>query len=184
MSWHLDKLKKINTSHCVWLFLSCLATAPVLAAGGGVVPDLTGHWAGYAVLVTFIVAYIVVILEEHIEMRKSKPVIVAAGIIWMLIAFAWRHDAPAYVEAQIKHNLLDFGELFLFLLSAMTYIKAMKERGVFDAIRGWLVTRGFSLRTVFWITGLLAFFLSPVCDNLTTALVMSTVVMSVSGANR
>lgn len=187
MSWHLDKLKKINTSHCVWLFLSCLAAAPVFAAVDdmqGSLPDLTGHWAGYAVLVTFIVAYAVVILEEHIEMRKSKPVIVAAGIIWMLIAIAWRHDAPAYVEAQIKHNLLEFGELFLFLLSAMTYINAMQERGVFDAIRGWLVTRRFSLRTVFWLTGLLAFFLSPVCDNLTTALVMSTVVMAVGGANR
>jgi Na+/H+ antiporter NhaD/arsenite permease-like protein len=180
----MDKLKKINNRHGVLLLLTGLASAPVLAAGEGFVPDLTGHWAGYAVLATFILAYIVVILEEHIEMRKSKPVIVAAGIIWMLIAIAWRHDAPAYVEEEIRRNLLEFGELFLFLLSAMTYINAMQERGVFDAIRGWLVTRRFSLRTVFWLTGLLAFFISPLCDNLTTALVMSTVVMSVGGANR
>ena len=184
----MDKIKKKNTRKCALLFLTgLLMAAPVYAGGGETqasIPDLTRHWAGYAVLLTFIVAYIVVILEEHIEMRKSKPVIVAAGIIWTLIAIAWRHAAPAYVEEEIKRNLLEFGELFLFLLSAMTYINAMQERGVFDAIRGWLVTRRFSMRTVFWITGLLSFVLSPICDNLTTALVMSTVVMSVGGNNR
>jgi Na+/H+ antiporter NhaD/arsenite permease-like protein len=182
-----EYLKKINSGHCLLLLLAVLVSAPVLAAGGniqGAAPVLTEHWAGYAVLVIFILAYLIVILEEYIEMRKSKPVIVAAGIIWMVIAFAWRNDAPAYVEEQIKQNLLEFGELFLFLLSAMTYINTMQERGVFECIRGWLVTRRFSMRAVFWLTGLLAFFLSPVADNLTTALVMSTVVMSVGGNNR
>ena len=184
----MDRLMKTNTRNSVLLLLAGLVvTVPVFAGGvetQAAVPVLTRHWAGYAVLLTFIVAYIVVVLEEHIEMRKSKPVIVAAGIIWALIAFAWRHDAPAYVEAAIKHNLLEYGELFLFLLSAMTYINAMQERGVFDTIRAWLVTRRFSLRAVFWLTGLLAFFISPVCDNLTTALVMSTVVMAVAGSNQ
>jgi Na+/H+ antiporter NhaD/arsenite permease-like protein len=83
----------------------------------------------------------------------------------------------------VKHNLEEFGELFLFLLAAMTYINTMDERGVFDALRVWLVTRGLSLRAVFWVTGLLAFFISPVADNLTTALLMATVVMAVGGSN-
>ena len=55
----------------------------------------------------------------------------------------------------------------------------MTERNVFEWLRAWLVSRGFGLRKVFWITGIIAFFLSPIADNLTTALVMCAVVMAV-----
>ena len=60
----------------------------------------------------------------------------------------------------------------------MTYINAMDERGVFDVLRAWLVNKGFSLRSIFWITGALAFVISPIADNLTTALLMATVIMA------
>jgi Na+/H+ antiporter NhaD/arsenite permease-like protein len=69
--------------------------------------------------------------------------------------------------------------LFFFLLVAMTYINAMIERGVFDELRNWLVARGFSYRSLFWITGILAFLISPVADNLTTALIMCAVILAV-----
>ena len=81
-------------------------------------------------------------------------------------------------------NLLEFVELFLFLLAAMTYINTMEERGVFDVLRVWLVTQGFSLRKIFWITGGLAFVMSPVADNLTTALLMAAVAVAVGGSNK
>jgi NhaD family Na+/H+ antiporter len=71
----------------------------------------------------------------------------------------------------------------LFLLVAMTYINAMDERNVFDALRSWLVQKGFGFRTLFWLTGILAFFISPVADNLTTALLMCAVVLAVGGDN-
>jgi len=61
----------------------------------------------------------------------------------------------------------------------MTYINAMEERNVFGALRSWLIKSGFNLRQLFWITGLLAFLISPVADNLTTALLMCAVVMAV-----
>lgn len=147
--------------------------------------DLTRHWAGYAGLVIFVVAYAIVILEERLHLRKSKPVMVAAGLIWGLIAAVYAmHGDQHTVEIAVRHNLLEYGELFLFLLAAMTYINAMEERGLFLRLRAWLVSREFSLRTIFWLTGLLAFFISPVADNLTTALVMSTVVMTVARDNR
>ena len=149
--------------------------------------DLTGHWVGFAALAIFFIAYALVIAEEHIHMRKSKPVIVAAGLIWGLIALICSQQSdPVFHETagiMIRHNLLEYAELFLFLLAAMTYINTMGERGVFDAIRAWLVNKGFSLRTIFWLTGLMAFFISPVADNLTTALLMATVVMAVAGNN-
>ena len=161
--------------------------APVIGYATGVqsdLPALTHHWLGYTVLFIFILAYTVVILEEHIHLRKSKPVIVAAGVIWALIAFVYRDVAPDFVGNAIRHNLLEYAELLLFLLAAMTYINTMEERGIFNAIRAWLVSRRFSLRKVFWLTGLLAFVISPVADNLTTALLMATVVMAVGAGNK
>jgi len=157
------------------------------ASGDVKMLDLTAHWVGYASIVIFILAYILVIAEEEIHMRKSKPVMVAAGIIWALIAIIYAQQADTAfhhtAEVMIRHNLLEYAELFLFLLAAMTYINTMGERGVFDALRSWLVNQGFTLRTIFWLTGLLAFFISPVADNLTTALLMATVAMAVGGTN-
>ena len=171
----------------IGLFLVALPQL-TFAAGGGEVPflDLTGHWVGYAAIAIFVFAYVLVIAEEEIHMRKSKPVMVAAGLIWAMVAIVYAQHGPEYhhtAEVMIRHNLLEYAELFLFLLAAMTYINTMSERGVFDALRAWLVNQGFSLRTIFWLTGLLAFFISPIADNLTTALLMATVAMAVGGAN-
>lgn len=166
------------------LFLSGLMPVLAFGAEAGVAADFTGHWTGIACLVIFVLAYTLVVLEEHLHLRKSKPVMIAAGLIWALVAYVFtQHGDFHTAEEAVRHNLLEYVELFLFLLAAMTYINTMDERGVFKALRGWLVSRGFSLRSVFWITGLLAFFISPVADNLTTALLMTAVVITVAGNN-
>jgi Na+/H+ antiporter NhaD/arsenite permease-like protein len=59
----------------------------------------------------------------------------------------------------------------------------MEERQVFNALRSWLVRKGFGFRTLFWLTGTLAFLISPIADNLTTALLMCAVVLAVGGDN-
>ncbi len=155
-----------------------------LAASDENILDLTRHWAGYTALAIFIVAYVVIILEEQIHMMKSKPVMIAAGLIWILIAVVYIFNGNTHTaEAAFRHSLLEFAELFLFLLVAMTYINTMDERGIFSAIRSWLVSSGFSLRKIYWITGLMAFFMSPIADNLTTALLLATVVITVGKDN-
>ena len=147
--------------------------------------DLTNHWVGVTSLLLFFVAYLVVMAEEFTHLRKSKPVMLAAGIIWALIAWYYQsHDIPHVVETALRHNLEVYAELMLFLLVAMTFINAMVERNVFEALRSWLVRRGFGYRALFWVTGLLAFFISPIADNLTTALLMAAVVMSVGAGNK
>ena len=83
------------------------------------------------------------------------------------------------VEVGIRHDFLEYAELFFFLLVAMTYINSMLERGVFDELRFWLVHKGFSYRSLFWLTGILAFCISPIADNLTTALILCAVVLAV-----
>ena len=168
------------------LFSGATLPADVLAVTStpGTVTDLTGTGLGMFALAIFIAAYILIIGEESIRLRKSKPIMVAAGFIWLLVAIAFvQQGDPIGAGAAFKHDLLEFAELFLFLLAAMTYINTMEERGVFDILRDWLVVKGFSFRKIFWLTGLVAFFLSPIADNLTTALLMATVVISVGGGN-
>ncbi|WP_245184435.1 sodium:proton antiporter NhaD [Halomonas salinarum] len=143
--------------------------------------DLTGSAVGILTVAIFVLAYVLVMLEEKLHMRKSKPVLVAAGLIWGLIGWVYvSNGMPDAAEHAFRATLLEFSELMLFLLVAMTYINAMDERRVFDALRGWMLERGFSYRSLFWLTGGLAFVISPVADNLTTALLMCAVVTKVA----
>ncbi len=146
--------------------------------------DLTKHPVGYIAIAIFVLAYLFVMAEEFTQLRKSKPVILAAGIIWAMIAAVYVSNGMTHeAEAAVRHNLLEYAELMLFLLVAMTYVNTMEERQVFDALRSWLIRKGFSFRQLFWLTGTLAFFISPVADNLTTALLMCAVVLAVGGDN-
>ena len=129
-------------------------------------------------------SYAFVIAEEFTHLRKSVPVILGAGIIWMLIATQYMNGMNHETQDAVRHFLVEFAELFLFLLVAMTYVNSMSERRVFDALRAWLVGHGFSFRQLFWITGIISFFLSPLIDNLTTALVMCAVVLAVGQGNK
>jgi NhaD family Na+/H+ antiporter len=166
-------------------FLAGTAMASTSAAEAVDTTGLTTSVLGIFSLLLFVAAYSLVIFEEQIHLRKSKPVLMAAGIIWVCVAitFAAMGDTHS-AEQAIRHNLLEYAELFLFLLCAMTYINSMDERNVFQALRSWLVSRGFSYRAVFWVTGLLAFFISPIADNLTTALLMGAVAMAVGGSDK
>ena len=154
-------------------------------ANEGQIMDLTSHGIGYAAILFFAIAYCLVMLEDVIHLRKSKPVLIAAGIIWAMIGFYYsQHGMSHESEEAFRHNLLEYAELFFFLLVAMTYINSMEERQLFDALRAWMVNKGFTLRLIFWLTGFLAFFISPIADNLTTALLMCAIVMKVGGSNK
>ncbi len=168
-----------------FFLLSLTISIPAMAAeaeGGGhaFAIDLM-HPAAILCVAIFVLSYIGVLLEEFTFLRKSKPVMLGAGLIWVTIGII----APSYgidhhtLRAAIFHGLEEYGSLLLFLLAAMTYISAMQERNVFSVIRMKLTHAGLSLRQLFWATGVLAFFLSPIADNLTTALVLGAVIMAV-----
>jgi NhaD family Na+/H+ antiporter len=169
------------------LLIATLAPCSIAAAAtaGAEHLDLTAHPVGVAAIMVFVLAYLLVMAEEFLHLRKSKPVIIAAGAIWAMIAYVYSsRNLGVVAEEAVRHNLLEYAELMLFLLVAMTYINALQERRVFDALKAWLVRSGFGFRALFWTTGILAFAISPVADNLTTALLMCAVVLAVGGTNR
>lgn len=173
------------------LFLAALVLCPDLAAASEghaqvvTAGDFTQTIWGYSGVLLFVGAYLLVPLENVIHLRKSKPVLMAAGIIWILVAIAYMQVGDYHTAHEtIKESMLEYAELFLFLLVAMTYINSLEDRYVFLNLRAFLVSRGFSLVKIYWITGLLAFLISPIADNLTTALLMGAVVMAVGGKNK
>jgi len=161
-----------------------LSTIPLHAEEAAGYIDLTRHPVGYLALLIFFVAYAFVAVENAIHMRKSKPVMLAAGLIWALLGIVYtaRGQSPA-LEAAARHVILDYGELMLFLVVAITYVNTMRERRVFDVLRSTLVSRNLSFRQLFWLVGGLAFVFGPIIDNLTTALVMGAVVVTVGVGN-
>lgn len=147
--------------------------------------DMTGTERGIYCVLIFLIAYGFVMTEEFTHMRKSKPVILAAGIIWAHAALlAQEKGVPTHeMHLAFEHDVKEYAELMLFLLVAMTYINSMAERNVFEALRSWLVRKQFGYRQLFLITGIITFFLSAVADNLTAALLVGAVVLAVGSDN-
>jgi Na+/H+ antiporter NhaD/arsenite permease-like protein len=172
--------------YSIFPFLALLWAPPVLAAEDAIqISDFTGDWAGIACLMVFAVAYFFAVREESLGLRKSKPVLVGAGVIWVLVAIAYIQNGDLHTPENVfRAGLEQYTELFLFLLAAMTFVNSMSERGVFAALRSWLVSRDLTLYRVYWLVGVLTFFISPLADNLTTALLMATVVVAVGGSNK
>lgn len=170
------------------LFLSFLPEAVFAASEAHGAPKETvsmiGHPLAMVCLVIFVLSYVAVLLEEKTHLRKSKPVMLGAGLIWITIGFIAPHYGLTHddVHTAVLHGLEEFGSLLLFLLAAMTYISALQDRNVFASLRARMVQAGLNMRQLFWVTGIFAFMLSPIADNLTTALVLGAVVMAV-GAN-
>ncbi len=132
-------------------------------------------------IVVFVIAYFFVLIEEKTHLAKSKPVMVGAAVIWITIAiiaqdYGYTRDD---IHHAVFHGLEEYAALLLFLLAAMTYITTMENRNVFEVLRAKLVQAGMNMRQLFWATGIIAFFLSPLADNLTTALVLGAVIMAV-----
>src|SRR5690606_11918343 len=88
--------------------------SPAVAAAAASAPaaplDLTRHPVGYLSLLIFFVAYGFVVVEKAIQLHKSKPVMLAAGLIWALLGLAYAmHGESAALETAAKHVLLDYG---------------------------------------------------------------------------
>ena len=144
---------------------------------------MLNSWVGYSTLLLFIIAYLLVVFEEKIHLKKSKPVVLIGCFMWMLIGiYEIKHEGGAHEF--VEHLISEIGALFFFLLVAMTYINTLSSLNVFQALRAWLLSKGLGFRSLFWATGTITFFISPVADNMTSALLMSTVALAVSDGNR
>ncbi|WP_024953937.1 sodium:proton antiporter NhaD [Sulfurospirillum arcachonense] len=164
--------------------LTLLMLASGAWASGG--EALTGTWVGISCLVIFIMGYYIIAAEETYHINKAKPALFIGTFIFMLIGvyfFMNGLDREA-LHHEVKLLILEIAEIFFFLFVAMTYIEALIERNVFNTLKYNLVSKGYSYKKLFWLTGVIAFFLSPIADNLTTALILSTVLITIEQKNK
>jgi len=147
---------------------------------------LATTWVGWASLIIFLVGYYFIAAEDTYRINKAKPALLAGTGIFMLIGFYFAINGMDghILEKEVEHLIVEISGIFFFLFVAMTYIEAMIDRGVFMVLRYNLVSKGYSYSKLFWVTGLLAFFISPIADNLTTALILSTVLLTIDKDNR
>lgn len=177
--WPLGYLKHSPIMLLALLLPSWSWAAEGAGSGSGQALDLTRHWAGYLALIVFSVAYILAMMEEVTELKKSKPMVFAASLIWIFIAAVYTSGGMSeQAGAAFRASLEGYAELFLFIMVSMTYLNAMEDRGVFDSLRVWLLSKNFTYRQLFWITGFQSFFISSGCNNLTTALLMGSVILA------
>ena len=147
--------------------------------------NLTHTWVGWGVLLIFVIGYILIATEEKWDLNKAKPALFIGTFSFMIIGIYYfvNHLDINPLHHQLKELIEEIAEIFFFLFVAMTYIESLIERGVFDALRYRLISRGYTYKKLFWITGTLAFWISPVADNLTTALILSTVLFTIDKKN-
>jgi Na+/H+ antiporter NhaD/arsenite permease-like protein len=165
--------------------LSVLAFAGGNATGGAN-PDITFTWVGFLALIIFVIGYYFVAMEEKYHIDKAKPALLIGTFMFMLVALYYYMNGfdMNKVHFEVNHLILEIAGIFFFLFVAMTYIESLIHMGVFDRLKYNLVSKGYTYRQLFWVTGFIAFFLSPIADNLTTALILSTVLITIEKENK
>ncbi len=148
--------------------------------------DLATQPFGWLLLAIFIVGYYFIAAEEKYHINKAKPALFTGTFMFILMGayYAYNGLNMQPFETEIAHLILEIAEIFFFLFVAMTYIEALIERGVFNALKTKLIAKGYGYKQLFWVTGFLAFFISPIADNLTTALILSTVLITINKTNK
>jgi Na+/H+ antiporter NhaD/arsenite permease-like protein len=163
------------------IFLLTALFAFASSGEAGAIPDITMTWVGIVSLLIFVAGYYFVATEEQYHIDKAKPALFIGTLMFMLVAFYYALEGMDMnlVHTQAQHLILEIAEIFFFLFVAMTYIESMIHMNVFEKLKFNLISKGYTYRKLFWVTGILAFFLSPVADNLTTALILSTVLITI-----
>ena len=165
---------------------SVVAFATTSAHESGHAVDLAVEPFGWVLLVIFVVGYYFIAAEEKYHINKAKPALFTGTFMFMLLGGYYAVNGLDFsaFDTEIAHLILEIAEIFFFLFVAMTFVEALIERNVFDALKEKLLGAGYNYKKLFWVTGILAFFISPVADNLTTALILSTVLITIERENK
>src|SRR3979490_2502990 len=116
----------------------------------------------------FVIAYAAIALEHPIKVNKSASALVGAGALWTVYAL-WSAN-PALVDQQLNESVSSTAQIVFFLIGAMTIVEVIDAHNGFEVITSLIRTR--KQVTLMWLVGIVTFFLSAVLDNLTTTIVM------------
>ncbi|RZN10428.1 sodium:proton antiporter [Bradyrhizobium genosp. SA-3] len=125
----------------------------------------------------FIVAYAAIALEHPLGINKSATALLGAGLLWTIYALSVG-DA-SLVNHQLDESVASTAQIVFFLIGAMTIVEVIDAHNGFEVITS--VIRTTKQTTLMWIIGFVTFFLSAILDNLTTTIVMVSLVQKLIG---
>ena len=121
-----------------------------------------------AIITIFVIAYAAIALEHPLRINKSATALVGAGLLWTV--YAVLSGDPALIDKQLNESVSSTAQIIFFLIGAMTIVEVIDAHNGFEVITSLIRTR--KQVTLMWLVGFVTFFLSAVLDNLTTTIVM------------
>lgn len=125
-----------------------------------------------ALIIVFILAYAAIALEHPIKINKSASALVGAGLLWTIYAIATNN--PEVVSHELSETLVGTAQIVFFLMGAMTIVEVIDAHNGFDVVTRRIKTT--QLSSLMILVCLVTFFLSAILDNLTTTIVMVSLV--------
>jgi Na+/H+ antiporter NhaD/arsenite permease-like protein len=124
------------------------------------------------ILVTiFAMAYAAIALEHPLKVNKSASALLGAGLLWTVYAVQGNSDVGG---EELSESLSQIAQIIFFLMGAMTIVEVIDAHNGFALVTSRIRTT--KLARLLWIVGLLTFFLSAVLDNLTTTIIMVSLI--------
>jgi NhaD family Na+/H+ antiporter len=127
------------------------------------------YLANLLVILVFSIGYGAIVFEHNLKINKTASALVMAVLTWMILFLTQGtvHDHNVHL---LGERLNEVSQVILFLLGAMTIVEVIDSHKGFKAITDLIQTN--SKKRMLWVLGLVTFFLSAVLDNLTTTIVM------------
>jgi Na+/H+ antiporter NhaD/arsenite permease-like protein len=119
-------------------------------------------------VVIFLLAYAAIALEHPLKVNKSASALIGAGLLWTVYAMATADHH--LVSEQLNESLAGTAQIIFFLMGAMTIVELVDAHNGFEVITSRITTT--RLTSLLWLVGFVTFFLSAMLDNLTTTIVM------------
>ena len=121
-----------------------------------------------ALVLTFVLAYAAIALEHPLKINKSASALIGAGLLWTIYALSTAdHEL---ISEQLGESLMGTAQIVFFLMGAMTIVEVIDAHNGFEVITSRIKTTRLS--SLMWMVGFVSFFLSAILDNLTTTIVM------------
>jgi Na+/H+ antiporter NhaD/arsenite permease-like protein len=119
-------------------------------------------------VIVFVVVYAAIALEHPLRINKSASALVGAGLLWTI--YALQVNQPSLIAEQLSESLISTAQIVFFLMGAMAIVEVVDAHDGFEVITSRIKTN--ELSTLMWLVGFVTFFLSAILDNLTTTIVM------------
>jgi len=131
-----------------------------------------------AIIIIFVVAYTAIAFESPIKINKSASALVGAGLLWTV--YATLSGDHSVVEQELNESVSSTAQIVFFLIGAMTIVEVIDAHNGFEVITSLISTR--KQVTLMWLVGFVTFFLSAILDNLTTTIVMISLMKRLLGS--